>query len=193
MTIERLAGQHVSGVVALHDTELDGLLAQLGPHATRAYYAACASLPSAIGFVAVTDTRVDGFVLGALSHPKLRQAVTLANPLGVAYGVFEGLIRNPSLIRHLLPFGGREGQYDDEAPELIYLAVAPSQRGHGIGASLVTAFSDAMRVAGQSRYELSVDADNPKAAVFYERLGFKRVGEYAEFGRRHVRYVMHLV
>jgi ribosomal protein S18 acetylase RimI-like enzyme len=192
MIIERLASEHVNGVAALHDTELTGLLAQLGPRATQAYYSACAALPSAIGFVAVSDKHIDGFVLGTLSHPKLRREVTRSNPIGVAYGVLEGVLQNPSLIKHLLSFNGKQRQYDAEAPELIYFAVAPSRRGQGVGAMLVTAFSDAMRAAGRSRYELSVDAENQKATVFYERMGFKRIGEYTEFGRRHLRYAMQL-
>jgi putative acetyltransferase len=77
-------------------------------------------------------------------------------------------------------------------PELTYLAVSPSRRGRGVGRQLVETFRDAIRDAGHSRFELSVDADNRDAARFYERLGFERVGEYDEFGTRHARYALAL-
>jgi ribosomal-protein-alanine N-acetyltransferase len=50
---------------------------------------------------------------------------------------------------------------------LVYVAVDPRRRGHGLGAELVSA---GMKIAG-TVVSLHVDADNP-AVKLYERLGF---------------------
>lgn len=133
---------------------------------------------------------VEGFVLGSVSHADLRRDVVRRNPLGVVVGIAVGVPRRPiALWRLLRSAGGPEaGHYDTTAPELIYLAVSPDRHGRGVGRRLVGAFSAAMRAAGHTRFELSVDEDNREATAFYDRLGFTRVGEYHEFGRHHVRY-----
>ena len=45
-----------------------------------------------------------------------------------------------------------------------------------------------VRAAAVTSYELSVDEDNADAALFYEKLGFRVVGRYREFGAVHRRY-----
>src|SRR5262249_15185856 len=115
-------------------------------------------------------------------------------PLAVAGAVALGVARRPGALGWLLGSfrGPDEGTYDSAAPELTYLAVAPGQRGGGIGRQLVAAFSGAMQQQGAQHYELSVDEDNITAIAFYERVGFRRIGRYHEFGQYHVRYAMEL-
>lgn len=194
MNIERFGRQHVGAVAALHIDSLSGLLTQLGPAATRAYYTACAASPLATGFVAQSGSAVEGFVLGSIAPAALRGDVLRREPIGVATGLAAGVLRRPGAAWWLLrSFGGpASGQYDATAPELIYLAVSRQQRGRGVGRRLVDAFAGAMRAAGQARFELSVDENNRDAAAFYERLGFTHIGAYREFGRLHIRYEMPL-
>jgi ribosomal protein S18 acetylase RimI-like enzyme len=190
MIVERFGPQHTRAVAALHRAFLRGLLTQLGPAATRAYYNASAASPFATGFVAREGSVVEGFVLGAISTAGLRRDIVRRNPVGVAVGIAAGVLRRPTVLRWLIRSGRGpdSGFYDATAPELIYLAVSPGQRGRGMGRRLVDAFADAMRGAGQTRFELSVDKSNREGAAFYERLGFTRLGEYDEFGQRHIRY-----
>jgi ribosomal protein S18 acetylase RimI-like enzyme len=133
---------------------------------------------------------VEGFVLGAISTAGLRRDVIRRKPVAAVAGIVAGVLRRPAALRWLLRSarGPDSGFYDATAPELIYLAVSPRQRGRGMGRLLVDAFADAMRAAGQTRFELSVDESNREGAAFYERLGFTRLGEYDEFGQRHIRY-----
>jgi ribosomal protein S18 acetylase RimI-like enzyme len=194
MNIERFGPQHVGAVAALHIDSLSGLLTRIGPAATRAYYTACAASPLATGFVAHSGSAVEGFVLGSITPPALRGDVLRREPMEVATGIVAGVLRRPATLWWLLrSFGSPEsGQYDSTAPELIYLTVSRQQRGRGLGRRLVEAFAGAMRAAGQTRFELSVDENNRDAAAFYERLGFTRIGEYREFGQLHIRYGMTL-
>jgi ribosomal protein S18 acetylase RimI-like enzyme len=190
MTIERFGRQHAAAVAALHGASLSGLLAQLGPAALRAYYIACAESPLATAFVALDGSTVQGFVLGSTATSDLRRDVIRRNPVGVVAGIVAGVLRRPTVLRWLIRSerGPDSGFYNATAPELIYLAVSPGQRGRGMGRRLVDAFADAMRAAGQTRFELSVDESNREGVAFYERLGFARLGEYDEFGQRHIRY-----
>lgn len=192
MSIERLNPRDVAEVAALHGESLTGLLTRLGPRARRAYYAACATSPFATGFVARGRDGLEGFVLGSANPAELRREVIGRDPMRFLAGIAMGVLRRPSNLRWLVRIssGPDAGHYDSKVPELIYLAVSPSRRGHGVGGQLVASFIDAMRAAGHTRFELSVDADNRAAARFYQRLGFERVGQYDEFGTRHVRYAL---
>ena len=194
MSIEPLTQRDVADVAALHGETLTGLLTRLGPRATRAYYAACATSRFATGFVARNGGDLDGFVLGSANPTELRRDVIARDPMRILVGIVVGVLRRPGNLRWLVKStrGPDSGHYNATAPELIYLAVSPSRRGRGVGRQLVEKFRDTMRApgGGPSRFELSVDADNRDAARFYERLGFERVAEYDEFGTRHIRYAL---
>jgi RimJ/RimL family protein N-acetyltransferase len=49
-------------------------------------------------------------------------------------------------------------------------------RGHGHGRRLIATTLQAAQLAGFSRVELAVHADNPRAIALYERIGFVREG-----------------
>ena len=189
-----LAVEHAQRVARLHCSCLTGLLSQLGPGASRAFYAGCARAESATAFVCLEEGEIRGFVLGSVCPGRLKREVVRLNPLGILSGICIGVLRRPAALRWLVKSfrGPDEGSYDAEAPELTYLAVAEERRGSGIGRRLVEAFTAAMGNAGVPVYELSVDADNRPAAVFYERLGFLPAGRYREFGVLHRRYRLDL-
>ncbi|WP_405011649.1 GNAT family N-acetyltransferase [Kitasatospora sp. NBC_01539] len=58
--------------------------------------------------------------------------------------------------------------------EIRMLAVAPSARGRGVGAALVTAAADRSRALGLAGMAFSTMADMSAAHRLYERLGFRR-------------------
>ncbi len=185
MTIVPMGRDHVAAVAALHAASLTGLLTRLGPRAMRAFYDGCVASPLAVGFVALEGVDVSGFVLGTPSARELRRDVSSRNALGVMLGAVVGVFRRPSNLWWLVQPAPSE--FDQSGPELMYLAVAPARRGTGLAANLVNEFSAALRLAGHSRYGLSVDEDNARGIAFYERLGFARAERYNEFGAWHVR------
>jgi ribosomal protein S18 acetylase RimI-like enzyme len=67
------------------------------------------------------------------------------------------------------------GFVDEQTPELS-IAIVPSKRGTGLGSELLDALLDRARADGYHAISLSVEKDNPAAAL-YERHGFERVGE----------------
>ena len=52
------------------------------------------------------------------------------------------------------------------------LAVSPEAQGHGVAGLMLQDALAKLRSAGVTRVELTVEADNPRAIAFYERLGF---------------------
>jgi len=56
------------------------------------------------------------------------------------------------------------------------LAVAPEAQGRGIAMGMMQDALARLQRAGITRVELTVEADNPRAITFYERLGFVHEG-----------------
>jgi putative acetyltransferase len=59
---------------------------------------------------------------------------------------------------------------------LATLAVAPEAKGSGLARAMVEDAIAKLQQAGVTRIELTVEADNPRAIAFYERLGFEHEG-----------------
>jgi ribosomal protein S18 acetylase RimI-like enzyme len=56
------------------------------------------------------------------------------------------------------------------------LAVAPERRGSGFAAAMLEEAISRLHAAGVLRFELMVEADNPRGIAFYRKLGFGREG-----------------
>lgn len=64
---------------------------------------------------------------------------------------------------------------------LYSLATAPQAQGKGVGSALIETSEDAARARGCRALRLEVRKDNAVAIRLYERLGYKRIGEYAAY------------
>lgn len=65
------------------------------------------------------------------------------------------------------------GGYDGRRGWVYHLAVAPDQRGRGLGRALMTELETRLRVKGCLRYYLLVTPDNLDIIEFYNRLGWE--------------------
>lgn len=63
-------------------------------------------------------------------------------------------------------------------------AVAPEERGTGLAAAIVEALVTRLSSEGVRRLELMLEADNPRALRFYEKLGFELEGRLRGAYRR---------
>lgn len=189
--IETLNNSHVGAVTQLHISGLTGLLRDLGPRATRAFYHGAVCSDSAIGFAYIRESSLLGFVLGSANPQKLRREILANSFFQTLLGTCSGIIRKPGTLRSVFSsFMPTNNEYDSHAAELTYLAVDGDQRARGIGKQLVEHFGKQLRESGVTAYELSVDADNQDAIRFYDRLGFVEISCYREFGIYHKRYRM---
>jgi len=66
------------------------------------------------------------------------------------------------------------------------LAIAPSEKGTGFAQAMIGEALECMRAEGIRRVELMVEADNPRAFAFYQKLGFEQEGRLrAAYKRAH--------
>jgi ribosomal protein S18 acetylase RimI-like enzyme len=113
--------------------------------------------------------RVVGFAIGGRREDldRARRRFIYRNALGLAYhalsprGAALPVARAASRREHSSPRAGYE---------LRYLAVAPDERGRGIGTALLTALEDG--VFAHQSYYVWVLAERPAALRFYARHGF---------------------
>ncbi len=188
MSLVPMTAADAPDVAGLHCRRLTGLLTALGVHAARAFYRGAARTDAAVGFVYADRDGLRGFVLGSSEPRQLWREVLVRNPGETLWGLILGVLRRPSTVLALRQSGGSAADGADRSPELMYLAVDEASTRAGIGAQLVSAFTQAMRDRGIGAYELSVDADNARAIEFYEKRGFRAVGEVQQFGIRRRRY-----
>ncbi len=65
------------------------------------------------------------------------------------------------------------------SPYLASIAVHPSWRSQGVGAALLTECE--RRAAPARHFFLCVSSFNPRAKAFYERHGYRQVGEFTDY------------
>ena len=70
------------------------------------------------------------------------------------------------------------GHIDNKTPELA-ISMLPEFRSHGIGTELMKKLFEVLRENGYKQTSLSVQKDNP-AVRFYQRLGYKTIGQPAD-------------
>ena len=100
----------------------------------------------------------------------------VAGALGRAYAgevvLLVGVLPN----RRLVALGGLDLVHTPGAGVLWMLVVHESLQSLGIGTALVAALERRAAEAGLDTARLTVEHDNPRAAAFYRRLGYREVG-----------------
>lgn len=82
-------------------------------------------------------------------------------------------------------------KFHDEEAHLFLLAVEPKSRRSGIGKALVLWLEKSCRTAGIRNIRLEVRASNNSARAFYEKLGYRFVGQVlAYYDKREAAVVM---
>lgn len=82
-------------------------------------------------------------------------------------------------------------KFRDEESHLFLLAVTQKMQGSGIGQALLAWLEKSCRTAGMRHIRVEVRAGNLKARQFYERFGFRFVGQVAGYyDRREPAVVM---
>jgi len=158
----------------------DSFLPSLGDRFLRRLYRALASDEGAVAVVAVDGAdEVAGFAAGAVSVSRFYRRFRRR------HGIAAGLAAGPRLLRRDVLRGLREtASYPERADagpdsELLSIAVAAGRGSRGVGRALARSVIDGLAERGAEKVRVVVAADNDRANRFYERLGFRPVGEIA--------------
>jgi ribosomal-protein-alanine N-acetyltransferase len=105
---------------------------------------------------------------------------------------FERLLADRAAIAHVARANGGRGavvgfvlshRVDHEA-EILLVALAPGERGHGTATKLLAKHLGRLAALGVSRVFLEVDEGNASARKLYSRAGFAEVGRRAGYYRK---------
>ncbi|MFD6335564.1 GNAT family N-acetyltransferase [Streptomyces niveus] len=196
--------QHLPYVVREHRRLFpDGFFARLGPGFLGAYTGLYLTSPHALAFIAESEGRPVGFLVG-VTDPVLHRRHTLRRHGGkLLTHAICGLAVRPGLLLHFLrtrlpryyrkltrrqppsaPLAQASPTQASPTPPgpgavLAHVAVADEASSQGIGADLMERFVAAATIAGCGRVSL-VTAEGPQGAgPYYERRGWQLVGRTA--------------
>lgn len=142
-----------------------GLPARLQHRFIAAHTAGCSTLVACDG----ETGRVVGFAIGGRREDldRARRRFIYRNALNLAY---HALLPRGAALRVARAASRRDHSSPRAAYELRYLAVAPDERGRGVGSALIAALESG--IFSRQPYYVWVLAERPAALRFYARHGF---------------------
>jgi ribosomal protein S18 acetylase RimI-like enzyme len=183
----QLTGDDIKHLAILHYSVMHTLLSDLGLPVVWRYYQIAQADPYVIGLGAVSPVGdMLGWAMGS-PHPD-RVSAGLRSPL--SWFLFQMLrltLTRPVVLWQLISSvlsSSKQAKIAKDALELTYIGVSSTQRGKGLGKTLLDAFIEASRAHGYRSVVLSVETENSPAVALYESAGFKIVNTLSE-GRYH--------
>jgi ribosomal protein S18 acetylase RimI-like enzyme len=170
-------------LVALHESVLRTLIADLGTPFVARYYEIIHHEPSAVGFCAVSsDGELLGWAVGSPHPDEINASLRLPSSWFIPQ-IIKLLFTNPSALWQLivsLSWSSKQLQSEEDAVELTYFGVSSSARGQGIGKALLIAFADASRSAGYRVVTLSAETENEAMLSLTKNLGYRIKSTFRE-------------
>lgn len=163
----RVAQLHIQGV----DT---GFISSLGPSFVTALYRTIAKSPHSLGWVALQDGDVVGFVAFSSHLGRLYRSVLLtggARLLGAATGRLFSWQRLKRVAETLM-YPKRNPKMSLPQAELLAVAVTSSARGQGVGRQLVQRGLQQCHEQGIPALKVCVGPNREPANRLYESCGF---------------------
>jgi ribosomal protein S18 acetylase RimI-like enzyme len=164
----------------LHVSEIgEGFLPTLGQPFLDRLYRRIVRSPRSFLLIAERDLEQIGFVAGTEDVRELYTEFLWHDGFSAARAALPRVLRSSRRVFETLRYGvGGTGSGDKStadatpAAELLAIAVAPDERGHGAGHALVDAFTGELSVRRVARARVVVGADNAGAIALYQRSGF---------------------
>jgi ribosomal protein S18 acetylase RimI-like enzyme len=162
-----------ASVAGLHADRISGgFLSSLGPRFLTLLYRRIAVSPSSILLVAERGGAVVGFVAATTSTRDLYKDFLRHDAFAAAVAALPAALRAPKPLWETLRYGASE--HDLPPAEVLSIAVAEEETGHGVGGSLLAAALHDLSERGVPRARVVSAAVNTAAIAMYERAGFKR-------------------
>ena len=177
-------------VSALHSIHKQSLPGDITPNLSPAYYARVVALmgDAQNGFLHIATTADRdpvGFCFTALRPGDFSTAIARQRWLLLS-NLARLAITKPGLVVDLAgAIVGRstldEGETTD-CPEVYVICVRDDYRSKGVGAALIESATDSVRGCGHS--DITVKTSDAGARAFYERHGFRKIGEQNRVSRK---------
>jgi ribosomal protein S18 acetylase RimI-like enzyme len=181
--IRQALDSDIPGIVQVHLSSFQNFfLTFLGGRFLGLLYHEILKEPGHVCLVAVsTDDKIVGFAFGIKNQVGLYKRLAKKRWFAFALASSGAAFRRPSIIPRLL----RALRYDGKVREasspasLMSIAVAPEEKGKGIGKSLVKRFLNEMALKGVETVCLTTDRDNNEDTnIFYQKIGFLKAREF---------------
>lgn len=210
--VTRMDRQDTQATAVLHASLLpDGFFARLGPGFLRLYHRSYIESPYALALTAGIGASVDGFLLAVIDQGAHGAWVVRRFGVRLAVRGLAALLLRPGLLglfvrtrlaryarglwrrRRPVP-DGSQPRTQRSCVVLSHIAVAPANRGSGLGAALVTQMEREAQARGATGVVL-LTAENGPGSAFYSRLGYRNDGatrgadggQWLRFNRSFVR------
>ena len=189
----QLTDDDIKHLAVLHTSIMHTLLSDLGLPVVWRYYRLAQADPGVIGLCAVSPGgEVLGWAMGS-PHPD-RINAGLRSPLAwFLLQLLRVTLTHPVVLWQLISsvlLTSNRAEIRKDTVELTYIGVSATQRGKGLGETLLNAFIAASRANGYHAVVLSVEKENSPAIKLYERAGFKILSTFSE--GRYQRHRMEL-
>ncbi len=161
-----------------------------GKELLRQYYQAVSAEQGATGYVAIQQNEVNGYVCGVWDAVQLRKILLLRSGATVLFWSIMQILQKPSLAAGFLSRlkGSENLSLPDTGYELRPIVVSPEFRGSGLAAELTNRLLQDAAQRGFSKIYLFTEQNNQPANRFYQRFGFRQVGEINRFGQIYIHY-----
>lgn len=181
------SSKEIDKVVNLHMQSLkDGLLYRLGKDVLKVFYTELLDDKDSIIIAYYSNNKIAGVAASSKDVGKVFDKIKKNSFFTVAQKILAKSIKSP-----LLPFQLLFSKYSTILkPELVFLFVDPAQRGKKIGEKLVAATSAKFKKMGIRQYKITILSSNPRGIKFYERIGFKKSGQYKYAGESRDIYTL---
>jgi ribosomal protein S18 acetylase RimI-like enzyme len=193
----RATPEDIGEVVRIHLASFPGFfLSFLGAGFLRLLYAEIAAAEEGILIVVEREGQFGGIVAGVTRQSGFYGRLVRKRKWAFAVAAAGALLRRPSIAGRLLRALRKPKEASEASAEasLMSIAVVPQAAGRGLGAALVRAFCDELRLRSVSRFCLTTDRDeNDEVNAFYRKLGFELARTFTTpEGRRMNEYLMTL-
>jgi GNAT superfamily N-acetyltransferase len=152
----------------------DSAISQLGRAYARSFYRFAAKSRTETVFVAVESGRVIAAAVLSIEPAQLQRRLAIRTPL------IPRMLCAPAIAARIVlarVSGRPHASVDSKIPEVIAIFTSQDYQKRGVGAALLRAIEQELRVRGFSRYSVRTeDVPSNQAVRFYESQGFEPAG-----------------
>lgn len=187
VSINPLVRANIPGIVDLQVVSKTGLLGRMDRKIVSLYYENILDCPSAVVRVAELNGMVAGFTVLKTDRSFSHGAVLARRPFALARCLMLSPVTVLRLFRAMAAPSGRKDAMLES--ELLYLVVAPNQRGIGLGRRLMDDAKAWFARLCAEQFALTIEAENLEAERFYLSVGAKKSSLYDVHGKKYRMFI----